>query len=107
MISLGQIKWLESSSLSFPGENQAIVLDFAGLRTFPVDPVFGQVSGDLVWACYGLLITNPTGILDLPEGFTCRMLSKAGDRMDDGLMVPNAHDGMGAFPGPNRRTILI
>ena len=27
--------------------------------------------------------------------------------MDDGLPVPSMHDGMGAFPGPNGRTILV
>jgi secreted PhoX family phosphatase len=27
--------------------------------------------------------------------------------MDDGLLVPGAHDGMAAFPGPNGRAILV
>ncbi len=47
------------------------------------------------------------GILDLPPGFSYRVVSRAGDRMDDGLHVPIAHDGMAAFRGENGRIILV
>ncbi|MBI1340122.1 DUF839 domain-containing protein [bacterium] len=40
---------------------------------------------------------DPAGILDLPEGFSYRVLSRAGDRMSDGLFEPDSHDGMAAF----------
>ncbi len=45
--------------------------------------------------------------MDLPAGFSYRIVSRAGDRMDDGLRVPNAHDGMAAFAGDNGRIILV
>ncbi|AFY68661.1 protein of unknown function DUF839 [Thalassoporum mexicanum PCC 7367] len=48
---------------------------------------------------YGDLVTDPNGILDLPPGFKYRVISKLGDRMDDGAIVPNAADGMAAFDG--------
>jgi len=46
-------------------------------------------------------------ILDLPDGFTYAIISRAGDRMDDGLQVPYAHDGMAAFPAQNGRVTIV
>jgi len=48
-------------------------------------------------AGYGPLLPDPAGILDLPRGFSYRVLSQLGERMDDGGVVPNAADGMGCF----------
>ena len=56
---------------------------------------------------YGQLIPDPAGILDLPEGFTHRIISRWGEEMDDGLLVPHEHDGMAAFDGGPGRTILV
>lgn len=56
---------------------------------------------------YGPLISDPHGILDLPRGFSYKIISKQGARMSDGLMVPGKPDGMATFPGPNGKTILI
>ncbi len=53
------------------------------------------------------LRADPQGILDLPPEFSYRVVSKAGDRMDDGLQVPIAHDGMAAFHGEGGRVILV
>src|SRR5690606_39903109 len=46
---------------------------------------------------YGPLVPDPAGLLDLPPGFSYRVLSSLGDPMDDGSTVPNAADGMGCF----------
>jgi secreted PhoX family phosphatase len=56
---------------------------------------------------YGALVPDPHRILDLPPGFTYRVLSRHGDSMDDGFKVPAAMDGMAAFPAPGGRTLLI
>ncbi len=56
---------------------------------------------------YGPLFSDPEGRLRLPKGFSYKMISKAGDLMDDGFRVPGAHDGMAAFPGPNGLTLLV
>ena len=56
---------------------------------------------------YGRLFSDPHRILDLPEGFSYRVLSRTGDAMDDGLPVPGAPDAMAAFAGSNGRTILV
>ena len=55
----------------------------------------------------GKLRSDPNGILDLPGGFSYRVVSRAGDVMSDGLRVPEAHDGMAAFNGKDGRIILI
>ena len=46
-------------------------------------------------------------ILDLPDGYSYTVVSRAGDIMSDGLRVPNAHDGMAAFAGKDGRIILV
>jgi secreted PhoX family phosphatase len=52
-------------------------------------------------------VPDPHKILDLPESFTYRVISREGERMDDGLRVPGACDGTAAFAGPGGTTILI
>lgn len=47
---------------------------------------------------YGDLKQDPNGVLDLPEGFSYRVISQSGETMDDGLLVPGQPDGMGCFP---------
>lgn len=56
---------------------------------------------------YGPLVRDPAGLLDLPQGFSYRIISEQGQRMDDGLAVPSNADGMGAFPLDRDRTILV
>ncbi|MBU7588465.1 MAG: DUF839 domain-containing protein [Sphingopyxis terrae] len=56
---------------------------------------------------YGPLAPDPAGLLDLPRGFGYRVISSFGDRMDDGLIVPDRADGMGCFALDNRRVALV
>ena len=56
---------------------------------------------------FGTLKSDPKGILDLPKGFQYRIISSVGETMNDGLPVPNNHDGMATFPGKNGSTILV
>jgi secreted PhoX family phosphatase len=46
---------------------------------------------------YGRLVPDPHGLIDLPAGFSYRILSSLGDAMDDGGTVPDRADGMGCF----------
>ena len=48
-------------------------------------------------AGYGALRPDPAGMLDLPEGFSYKVISQLGDTMDDGFTVPDHADGMGCF----------
>lgn len=53
------------------------------------------------------LIKDPKGYLDLPEGFSYKVISRSGNKMSDGLMVPGRPDGMGAFLDEMGRTVII
>lgn len=56
---------------------------------------------------YGSLTPDPAGLLDLPGGFTYRVLSSVGDMMSDGLRVPDSFDGMGCFALPGGKLALV
>ncbi|WP_328874422.1 PhoX family protein [Streptomyces sp. NBC_00287] len=57
---------------------------------------------------YGPLVPDPNGLLDLPEGFRYRVLSREGDPLRSGEgKVPSNHDGMTALPGRHGRVHLV
>jgi secreted PhoX family phosphatase len=57
---------------------------------------------------YGPLVPDPDGLLDLPQGFRYRVLSREGDRLRSGEgRVPSNHDGMAAFTGHRCRVHLV
>lgn len=55
----------------------------------------------------GDLVPDLGGIIDLPEGFSYRVLQARGDRMTDGNRVRGRPDGMAAFAGPDETTIVM
>jgi secreted PhoX family phosphatase len=63
-----------------------------------------ETAGD---HAYGRLVADPGGILDLPEGFSYRIISRWGEEMTDGFLVPGLHDGMAAFDGGAGRVVLV
>ncbi len=71
-----------------------------GMAAGPVTAV-NQADG------YGPLIPDPARLLDLPDGFRYRVISRLGNIMDDGFPVPDAADGMGAIGLPDGRIALI
>ncbi len=64
----------------------------SGCMRYSADP-----SGSLAASPYGPLLPDPAGLLDLPKGFSYRIISKLGDPMRDGGTVPDRADGMGCF----------
>lgn len=56
---------------------------------------------------YGPLVSDPDGILDLPEGFSYKIISKQGKPMADGLVVPGKQDGMGTFTSEDGKVIIV
>lgn len=52
---------------------------------------------------YGPLLPDPARLLDLPSGFSYRIVSREGEPMSDGLRTPAAFDGMAAFPVRGQR----
>ena len=79
----------------------AISLGFTGLHTFMgcSSPSDNRVELSLV--------PDPAGIVDLPQGFTYSIISKVGNAMADGFIVPARPDGMATFLADNGLTILI
>ncbi len=59
------------------------------------------------FAGYGALVPDPAGRLDLPQGFSYRVISRLGDKMDDGGTVPDHADGMGCFDLGNGEIALV
>ena len=89
----------------------ALSLSFIGLQSYiagcSAAPRGPSVSPGSRAHGYGPLLDDPNGLIKLPKGFTYRVFSKTGEKMNDGLFVPGAHDGMAAFPGPDGTTILV
>jgi len=53
------------------------------------------------------LLPDTKGVVDLPPGFSYRMISQLGDTMSDGFTVPDNADGMGCFALDDERVILV
>src|SRR6186713_963714 len=58
-------------------------------------------------AGYGPLAPDPNGLIDLPAGFTYRVLSSLGEAMSDGGTVPDQADGMGCFDLGSGKIALV
>ena len=51
---------------------------------------------------YGPLVSDPAGVLELPAGFSYRIVSRA-----DTQQMPGFYDGTGAFRGPANSTGIV
>ncbi len=78
----------------------AISLGFAGLHTFLGCGADGQ-------RIQPNLVADPSRVIDLPEGFAYKVISRAGSLMSDGFFLPGAPDGMATFLGDNGLTLII
>lgn len=56
---------------------------------------------------FGELRRDPEGILNLPEGFTYKVLERAGDPMSDGHPMGARPDGMACFAGEDGTLVLM
>ena len=75
----------------------------SGCTTRGVAPVRSTASVP----AYGPLVKDPAGMLDLPRGFSYRLLSSLGNAMSDGGTVPDKADGMGCFDLGNGEIALV
>lgn len=91
----------------FLRNSASIAAGFAGLHRFLATSALAQQPYQSQVSNLGKLVTDPKRIIDLPEGFTYRVLSVTGDRMSDGLKTPGRPDGMGAFAGEDGRVIVV
>ena len=78
---------------------------FAGLaiRAYANIPVMGrnEVPG------FGDLVADPNRLLDLPKGFSYKVISRLGNIMSDGMVVPNMADGMGTIDMGDGKVAII
>ena len=96
---------MRTSRRDFLKSTAAVTAAFSGLSRY----ASGQTSAAKAPAPgqFGPVLDDPKRIFDLPEGFRYKIIGRAGDYMDDGLRIPGRSDGMGAFSGPDGKTILI
>ena len=82
------------SRRAFVSGLSATALAFTGLKLLRGGAAGAQpaVEG------HGPLVPDPARLLDLPRGFSYRIVSREGEPMSDGLITPAAFDGMACFP---------
>lgn len=98
---------MNPSRRHFIGTASSVALGFSGLnRLFPRRASATLLRENLPFG-FGPLLPDSQKILDLPAGFHYQVVSRMGERMADGFLVPGQPDGMGAFPGPNGLTLLV
>jgi secreted PhoX family phosphatase len=89
----------------------AVSAGFVGLGRYSLAPASAaEATASGGGFGYGPLVADPQGVLDLPAGFSYRVIAQQGMEMDDGLVMPGKHDGSAAFPvpgGPPEQCILI
>lgn len=74
---------------------------FAAYRSRAAD------GNDMVHPGYGPLKPDPEGLLDLPDGFSYKIISRFKDTMSDGYQVPDRADGMGCFALAEGKLALV
>jgi len=90
-----------------------VSLGFLGLQSYLVGSIVGcethssPVKKNILKNKYGELIADPKGVLNLPDGFTYKIIARRGTPMTDGLVHPDKPDGMATFAGKDGRIILI
>ena len=87
-------------------KQSAITSGFLGLGRYMKADRRGEHQKRVIFP-YGPLVPDKDKLLDLPAGFTYRVISKRGGTMSDGLRVPGMFDDMAAFPGEGGRIIIV
>jgi uncharacterized protein len=96
-----------ASRRDFLKRSSIVGLGFLGLHHFVTNSLLAQMPlNDLPFG-YGPLLEDPAGILNLPKGFSYKIISRKGDKMSDGFVVPGAGDAMATFPGPKGTVIIL
>ncbi len=84
-----------------------IGIGFVGLKLYACGTRTATEGAAAEALGYGPLVPDPNGVLDLPEGFSYKVISTQGNTMTDGLLVPGKPDGMGTFDAGNGRVIIV
>ena len=87
----------------FLRDSAIVSLGFMGLLSCRATFRDQQQSGA---ALFGLS-NDPEAYLDLPPGFSYRVISRVGTNMSDGFLVPGRPDGMGTFQREDGKVIIV
>jgi hypothetical protein len=98
---------MEVSRRHFLQTSAAVSLGFSGMHQLFARQAFATPNSATIVEGFGKLHQDPAGILELPEGFSYKIISRWQDEMDDGFLVPARADGMATFPGPDGLTLII
>lgn len=80
-------------------------LAFSGLsKALAASPI---ATDDALVYGYGPLQADENNIVELPKGFTYKIISKLGEVMSDGYRVTSAFDGMGCFDLGDGKVALV
>ena len=85
-------------------KSSIVTIGFLGLRQWSLA---SNIENSYSLNEFGKLIPDPKGILDLPEGFSYKIISTYGEKMTDGFLLPGSPDGMAAFPLDEDRCIVV
>ena len=91
------------SRRGFIKQSGIISLGFLGLQQFACNRV---ESKEQIQIGYGDLFKDVEGVLNLPKGFSYKIISKQGNLMSDGLNLPGLSDGMATF-AENGKTLIV
>ncbi len=95
---------IDTSKRSFIKNTALVSFGFIGLRNFAHCSPATMTNKSSV---YGPLLDDPAGIINLPKGFSYKVISISGKEMSDGLICPGKPDGMATFDGGKDRTIIV
>lgn len=98
---------MDSSRRSFIKNSSLVSLGFIGLNHFAANAAMDIFAPAEAGVGFGPLSHTPGDTLSLPKGFSSRIISRKGELMNDGLLVPGMYDGMGSFSMGSGKTILI
>ncbi|UZR97931.1 alkaline phosphatase PhoX [Chondrinema litorale] len=88
----------------FIKQSGIISLGFMGLQQFACTPATQKEQIEQVG--YGAMLKDVDGILNLPKGFSYKIISQMGNKMSDGFYLPGLSDGMATF-SENGKTLLV
>ena len=93
---------MKNTRRQFMQTSAGYALGFSGLQNL----VYGEnLSSSSVG--YGTLQKDPNHILDLPRGFSYKVIGKSGELMTDGFFMPSKPDGMAAFEYNSDEVLIV
>ncbi|MHA4895879.1 alkaline phosphatase PhoX [Pedobacter sp. PWIIR3] len=98
---------MDSSRRSFIKNTGLVSLGFIALNNYAANAAVDLLSLSGADVGFGPLAYRTGDVLSLPKGFVAKVISRKGDLMNDGLLMPGMYDGMGSFAHQGGKTILI